>query len=492
MKKLLATLLLLTILLTMGTPVFAVASQTVMSNEAEEHILNELNRANIPNAAVAVIQNGETSYILKDSEHNTLFQIGSVSKSFTGFGVLLLEDMGLLSVSDPVNQHLSWFEVNYNGVPVPHEDITIYNLLQHTSGFISDERRFPSTVNELSTDELIEQLSGIELVFYPSDGHMYGNVNYMILGLIIETVSGQSYDDFITQHVLHPLGLFDTFTNVQRAYDTGRVIGGHRFGFLRPRPTNTQFASQTMPTGGMYSSISDMTRWAGIHLGTVEVSEQFARVVQRSHENNHTSQNPFADLGFVYAAGWGVSDDGWGIIEYGSMQHSGGTFGYFAYVEIVPERDMALVILINVNFMNAVHWISLVWDAVSSEYFNRVSNDPNEILDIILVVLTVLGVLFIGLFVWRVVKVCKQLQIKERTRTKFRIRWLVAPFLSIIGLLIFYVVIPMLFAMPFGTLVMFAPASTITAIIAVWIMAAYSLFSLGAKIFGWLPVKTRT
>jgi len=133
------------------------ANQRAVSNEAEQHILNELNRANIPNAAIAVIQNGETSYILKDSQHDTLFQIGSVSKSLTGFGVLLLEDMGLLSVSDPVNQHLPWFTVNYNGVSVPHEDITIYTLLQHSSGFTGNERQFPAT-NVVGLSEFISQV----------------------------------------------------------------------------------------------------------------------------------------------------------------------------------------------------------------------------------------------------------------------------------------------------------------------------------------------
>jgi len=491
MKKRLPALLILTLLLTMLTPIFTVASQRAVSNEAEEHILNELNRANIPNAAVAIIQGGETSYILKDSEYNTLFQIGSVSKSFTGFGILLLVDMGLLSASDPVNQHLPWFEVNYNGEPVPHEDITIYNLLQHTSGFTADERRFPSTVQELSIDELIEQLIGIELAFYPSNGHMYGNVNYMILGHIIEEVSGQSYDDFMTQHVLHPLGLYNTFTNVQRAYDTGRVIGGHRIGFFRPRPTTSQWASQTMPTGGIHSSISDIARWAGIHLGVVEVSEQFTRVVQRSHENNHTLRNPFADTDFIAAAGWNVLLDGNDFVGDGKIMHGGSTFGYIAYVGIIPERDTAIVFLSNVRHMNLEGWVFLLWDAVDGEYLSSVGIDLFAIFDLAFIALTALGIVFIGLLVRLAVKVCKQLQIKDKTRPKFRIRWLIAPILSIIGLLIFYAVMPMLFALPLSTLLLLPPASTITAIIAVWIMTAYSLFSLGAKVLGWLPVKTK-
>ena len=481
MKKLLTTLLLLTLLFKTVTPVFAVTIQTI-SNEAEEHILNELSRANIPNAAIAVIQNGETSYILKDSEHDTIFQIGSVTKSFTGFGVLLLEDMGLLSVSDPVNQHLPWFEVRYNGELVPHEDITIYTLLQHSSGFTGDQRRFPSLATELGQDELIRQLTGIELAFYPSEGHVYGNINYVILGLIIEAVSGQSFDYFMTQNVLHPLGLYNTFTNVGHAYDTGRIIGGHRLGFLRPRPTDSQWASQTMPSGGVYSSISDVARWAGIHLGTIEVSEQFARVVQRSHENNHTLPNPFADTDFHAAAGWNVllRDD---YFENGKIMHGGSTFGYIAYVGLIPERDMAVVFLSNVRHMNLPQWIFLLWDAVDGEYLNRAGVDPFVIIDIIFVVLTALGILFIGLFVRLAVKIGEQLRNREKTKPKLRIRGLIGLMPSIVGLLFFYVIAPMLFAMPLSTIMLLAPASINAAIIATWIMAVYSLLSLLAKVF---------
>jgi len=221
----------------MAIPNGAVAA-SVISNEAEEHILSELRRANIPNAAIAVIQNGETTYIFKDSTHDTLFQIGSVAKSFTGFGVLLLEDMGLISVSDPINQHLPWFEVHYNGSPVPHQDITIYNLLHHTSGFTSDERRFPPSFSGITADGFKEQLIGVELAFYPSTNFVYGNASYVILGLLIEAVSGQSYDEFMTQYVLRPLGLYNIFTDIQRAHETGRIIGGNRLGFSRIRPQN--------------------------------------------------------------------------------------------------------------------------------------------------------------------------------------------------------------------------------------------------------------
>ncbi|MCL2621228.1 MAG: serine hydrolase, partial [Defluviitaleaceae bacterium] len=479
MRKPLTVLLILTLLFT-AIPL-VVSANPIISSEAEEHILNELRRANIPNAAVAVIQGGETSYILKDSTHETLFQIGSVAKSFTGFGVLLLEDMGLLSVNDPVNQHLPWFEVRYDNLPVPHEDITIYNLLQHTSGFTSDERRFPSTVDEITKDEMITQLMGIELAFYPSMGHEYGNLNYVILGFIIEAVSGQSYDEFMTQYVLHPLGLYNTFTNTQLAHDTGQVIAGHRFGFLRARPHDVPWASLTMPAGGMYSSISDMARWAGIHLGVVEVSEQFARVAQRSHENNHTSENPFVNSTFFGDAFFDAA--GWQVFEDGTITHGGSVFGYFADVMMLPERNIAVVVLSNLRHLNVPQWSPLILEAVYDGNFNRAGMDPFAMIDIAFIVLTAMGVFFIGLFVRLVLKLRKQLHISEKTKSKIKIKWLIGSVLSAIGLLAFYIVLPMVVETSYRIALLVFPASMTAATVAVWIALAYSLFSMWTKIF---------
>ena len=137
-------------------PTSVVANEAI-SPEAEEHILSNLSRANIPCAAVAVIQDGETSYIFKNSTYDTLFQIGSVAKSFTGFGILLLEDMGLLSIYDPVNMHLPWFKASYNGQPVPY--LAIYHLLQNASGITNDERLFPMARATETTEEFITRLS---------------------------------------------------------------------------------------------------------------------------------------------------------------------------------------------------------------------------------------------------------------------------------------------------------------------------------------------
>ena len=134
----------------------------------------------------------------------------------------------------------------------------------------------------------------MELEFYPSTDIAYSNLAYGLLGFVIEAVSGQSYDEFMTEQVLRPLGLYNTFTNSQQVRATGRVAEGYMRGFLQVRPSTAGMERNPVnaPEGGIYSGVSDLARWAGIQLGIVDVPPQFARVVQRSRTLTY-------DLGFV-------------------------------------------------------------------------------------------------------------------------------------------------------------------------------------------------
>ena len=484
MRKVLSIMLLLTLLFA-AIPT-AILAQPAISSEAEAHILSELRHVRIPNAAIAVIQDGETSYILKDSAPDDLFQIGSIAKSFTGFGVLLLEDMGLLSVHDPVNKHLSWFEVRYNGIPVPHEDITIYNLLHHTSGITSDERHFPRAAVTESTDEFIARLTGIELAFYPSTRFVYGNMNFIILGLLIEAVSGQSYDEFMTQHILHPLGMYNTFTNTRRAYETGRVIGGHALNFLQPRPQSRgeNVHVTSMPTGGIFSSIEDMARWAGIHLGVVDVSEQFARVVQRSHEHNHGSANPFADKDFFYAAGWVV-----GTETGGGIQHSGQVPGYSATVIMFPQDNTAVVVLSNLRYIFIDQLGMVALDAAVNGSFNRAESgfDMFAIVDIISTLYIVVGIVYAVMFARFAVKLSKRLrsgnEIIKANFASINVKGLISPVLAIIGLIAYYALPSIIFGTSLASARAGLPYSFTIVAIAIWLTVLYDLFCWWAKVF---------
>ncbi|MCL2354010.1 MAG: beta-lactamase family protein, partial [Defluviitaleaceae bacterium] len=298
---------------------------------------------------------------------------------------------------------------------------------------------------------------------------------------LIEAVSGQRYDEFMTQQVLHPLGLYNTFTNPRNAHETGRVIGGNRLGFLRPRPHNPPVSLPVVPTGYIYSSISDMARWAGIHLGEMEVSGQFARVVQRSHQHNHASTNPFIDENDFYAAGWFVNS------EYGYIRHGGLTPGYTAMVSIFTNSNRAIVILSNLSYNTIGQFENLVLNAMDDDIFNRVSMDFNAIMDIVLTILVVLGVIFTLMFVLLVIKGIKKYVAGERIKMSFGIKdilRLAGGVLSVVVLVAFYTVPQMIFESSREVVVIFGPSSISLAGIALWMMVVYFWFYWLFKMFG--------
>ena len=454
----------------------------IISSEAQEHILSELRSAQFPNAAIAIIQNDDVSYIFKNSTQNDLFQIGSVSKSFTGFGILFLEDEGLLSVNDPVKKHLPWFEVYYQGVPVPPEDITIGNLLHHTSGFTSNERIFPSSIRMRTTDEFIAQLIGVELAFYPSTQFVYGNINYIILGFIIESVSGQSYNEFMTQNILHPLGLYDTFTSVQHAHETGRAVGGNRLGFLRARPWNVAMPPLAIPTGYIYSSIRDMGRWAQIHMGTVYLSEQFQRIVQRSHVYGHF-ETPFFDEHHFYHGNYGA---GWIInLDNGSIQHAGQTPGYSAMVLMFPYRSTAVVILGNLPHGSINRVAAFVLDTITGKPFYAMPANMFMGLDLNNTIITAIGGIASLLFALFVIRLVRQMRNGYKIGFKItfkNIALFIIPLILSIVAIGWFILIPVLFHNSFAFLMMFSPASGTFASISIIAMTVYAWCFWLAKI----------
>jgi len=460
-----------------------------INNQAEEHILNELRRANIPNPAVAVIQGNETTFILKDSERDTLFEIASVTKPFTAFGVLLLEDMGLLSVRDPVNQHLPWFEVRYNGVPVPHESIAIHHLIHHNSGIAQNENRFPRAAPTETVDEFIARLAGMELDFYPGTNVAYSNMAYVILGLLIETVSGQSYDEFMTQQILHPLGLYNTFTNIERARATERNVSGHRRGFLRTWQGNETVHHRiiNMPAGFIYSSVEDLARWAKIQLGTIDVPPQFARVVQRSHTLRNDSDTVFIDdrgffSGYFFSGGWYIN------AETGHIEHGGTSMnGLSTLVRILPESNTAVVVLYNLRVWNSGDNLAdMPLNAVVYGNFTGFGRDWNMWIDILFTLLCVWGVVCIGLFVRLFMKVRKRLRNGEVIKANYPaigIKGLFGLVCSVAGLIFYYIFPYVLMDSTRESLLNNWVISFGAAAIFIWIITLYDVFAWWVKFF---------
>src|SRR5262249_9125051 len=140
----------------------------------------------------------------------TIYRIASITKLFTSTAVLQLRDAGKLQLDDPITRHLSWFNIQNRYSDAP--PITIRHLLTHTPG-LPPEAAFPYWTDATSPplDQITETLPQQETVRPPDIEWKYSNLGLALAGEIVAAVSGQSYEDYIEQHILDPLGMNSTY-----------------------------------------------------------------------------------------------------------------------------------------------------------------------------------------------------------------------------------------------------------------------------------------
>ena len=186
----------------------------------------------------------------------TKFRLGSVTKQFTAACILLLEERHKLKIGDPVKKYIP-------DAPAAWEKITIFNLLTHTSG-IPNFTSFPdySSTEAIHTtpEKLVARFRDKPLDFQPSEKWSYSNSGYVLLGYLIEKISGQSYADFVQQNIVQPLGMKDS------GYDSNSAVLAHRASGYSPSPhgpVNAGYIDMTIPlsAGGLYSTTEDLLRW---------------------------------------------------------------------------------------------------------------------------------------------------------------------------------------------------------------------------------------
>ena len=230
----------------------------------------------IPGLALGVVYDQELvwskGYGVEDLETRdpvtpaTLFRLGSVTKLFTATAILQLRDQGKLQLDDPVAQHLPWFELQSTFESAP--EITLRQLLTHTSG-LPREAAFPYwTTHEFPTTEEINAALRTQSAIYPPDKtYKYSNLGMALLGEVVVAVSGQTYADYIQQHIFGPLGMTRSAVvpvevvrqQMATAYMRRRADG--------KREVMEYYETKGMaPAANIVSSVDDLARFAALNL----------------------------------------------------------------------------------------------------------------------------------------------------------------------------------------------------------------------------------
>ncbi len=427
MKKMIVTAMVSLILLAeFTTPVYALSdAQSV----AIQTLLDDACRiSGVPGISISIIDENETLYFssgFADREkglpasENTLYELASVSKAFTGAGILLLEEQGLLSMTDPVGKYLPWLTLKYQGKPIDMQRLTLNDFLHHTSG-LTNKKHFQGIPQGNTPDMLqktVEMLVNAELEFPPGEQYSYGTVNYDVLGLVIEVVSGQSYEDFMTEQIFQPLGLYNTYVYKADAQQTGQLAQGYRTSFSITTPYDAPDYAGNKPAGYIMSSAADMGRWMNIQMGIIQdVPEVFKTVITKSHQGNISVS---AVDGMYYAAGWFVNADKT-IIE-----HQGDNPNYATEVAILPDERFAICLLSNSANTN-VKLVKNIKNILDGDLTQSYKIGDRQLLDIVLSSVTIIACLLAVTFFLlglRRKKMNRRQQITKR-RMRITIVWL--------------------------------------------------------------------
>jgi CubicO group peptidase (beta-lactamase class C family) len=257
----------------------------------------------------------------------TKFRLGSITKQFTAASILLLEERGKLKVEDPVKKYMP-------NAPAAWDKITIFHVLTHTSGipsFTGFSDYESHEAQAMTPGKLVEWFRDKPLEFEPGTKWNYSNSGYVLLGYLIEKISGESYSDFVQQNIFTPLGMKDS------GYDSNSAIIAHRAAGYTPgksNPVNAGFVHMSIPfsAGALYSTTEDLLRWEqGLFGGKVLKPESLTKMT-----------TPFKQ---DYAFGLGVSTQS----GHKMIAHDGGIEGFNTALAYYPDDKLVVAVLANLN-----------------------------------------------------------------------------------------------------------------------------------------------
>jgi len=271
---------------------------------------------------------------------HTKFRIGSITKQFTAMAIMMLQERGWLNVQDSICIYVP-------DCPRAWEAITIHHLLTHTSGIpnftdfpdIWDFWRLPRTVGEIIT-----LFKDRPLRFTPGVRFEYSNSGYVLLGFIIEVVTGESYEDFLEHNIFEPLGMSNS------GYDHSRTILMDRAaGYARENNTLLNAIHIEMDTphaaGALYSTVEDLFMWDQALYSTDLVSQSTLDAIFAPHVS--LSNVPgFGDVWDYYGYGWAIGER----FNRKSLDHGGSISGFQAHINRFPEEKVCIIVLSNFEF----------------------------------------------------------------------------------------------------------------------------------------------
>ena len=246
---------------------------------------------------------------------DTVFELASVSKPFTATAIMVLYEEGQLAPEDQVSS-------SFPEAPPGWASMTVHHLLTHQSGlpdYISEQP--PGTVEGWDNDDVLDYLLATPLQFPPGDGFDYSNSGYVMLAILVERITGESFPDFLSERVLEPLGMLDTFVPAESPPNIPAMARSYLLGSPR------EYSARTYGAAQVHSTLADLIRWElGIRDASVLSADTLALMA-----TVHVEVPAAGEVSYLDDCGYGY---GWAICDsfVGPLQQHGGRWGGFRNV----------------------------------------------------------------------------------------------------------------------------------------------------------------
>ncbi|MCE9645526.1 MAG: serine hydrolase [Chloroflexi bacterium] len=330
-----------------------------LEKEIEETVNKAMQTWKVPGLALAVVKDdrvllskGYGSLDMdkpgKVDEH-TLFAIGSNTKSFTAAAMALLVQEGKVGWDDPVTKYLPAFKLHD---PHATELMTIRDLLCHRSG-LGTWAGDVLLLSSYPTVEVVRRLQYIPPEYSFRAGYGYSNLMFITAGLVIETVSGLSWDDFIRERIFKPLGMTDSVTNPRYFAERTNIATPHEDVKGNLQTVAYRQDAHVGAAGSICASVADLALWMRLQLN--QGSLEGKRLLDPGLiEEMHTPHTPikltavekklFPSRHFsVYGLGWFLSDSNGRL----TVRHTGGVDGMLSNMILIPEEKLGIAIFTN-------------------------------------------------------------------------------------------------------------------------------------------------
>ena len=272
----------------------------------------------------------------------TPFMLGSTSKSFTALAVTQLARAGRVDLDSPARAYLPWLRLDDEDTA---RTVTVRQLLTHTSGL-------PKVSNTSLTDRYdnrpgalarsVRDLATLRPTGTAGRAYQYSDANYMILGALVENVTGDTFGAYLRRHVFDPLAMTHAAATAEEARTLGVPVG-HRYYLGRPQRHAAPFDTAGAPYGFLAASLDDLSHYAIAQLN----GGRYRHTWILDGEGVREMHTGTADTGHgSYGLGWKNSTlDGAGVR---TVWHSGATPNFFSHLVLVPDSDLAVIVLANI------------------------------------------------------------------------------------------------------------------------------------------------